>query len=74
MNLSFVQYSFAVANAITHGITDGITIADAIAIEIKRIGIAVDIIPTPRPAIIVVAGPVSDCLTIERTGDFPVAV
>ena len=35
---------------------------------------AVDIIPTPRPAIIVVAGPVSDCLTIDRTGDFPVAV
>ena len=45
-----------------------------IAIEISNIGIAVDIIPTPRPAIIVVAGPVSDCLTIERTGDFPVAV
>ena len=41
--------------------------------DINNIGIAVDIIPTPRPAIIVVAGPVSDCLTIERTGDFPVA-
>ena len=38
------------------------------------IGRAVEIIPTPKPEIIVVAGPVSDCLTIERTGLLPVAV
>ena len=38
------------------------------------IGNAVEIIPTPRPDIIVVAGPVSDCSTIDRTGFFPVAV
>ena len=31
-----------------------------IAAEINKIGSAVDIIPTPSPAIIVVAAPVSD--------------
>ena len=41
---------------------------------INKIGIAVDIIPTPKPAIIVVAAPVSDCFTIEFTGFVPVPV
>ena len=45
-----------------------------IAIQIRIIGTAVEIIPTPRPEIIVVAGPVSDCLTIDITGFLPVAV
>ena len=39
-----------------------------------KIGNAVDIIPTPSPAIIVVAEPVSDCSTIELTGFVPVPV
>ena len=41
---------------------------------INKIGTAVDIIPTPRPAIILVADPVSDCSTIEVTGFVPVPV
>ena len=45
-----------------------------IAAVINIIGIAVDIIPTPKPAIILVADPVSDCLTIEETGAVPVPV
>ena len=45
-----------------------------IADAINKIGIAVDIIPTPRPAIIFVADPVSDCSTIEVTGFVPVPV
>ena len=44
------------------------------AIHIKIIGTAVDIIPTPSPEIIVVAAPVSDCFTIDFTGALPVAV
>ena len=46
----------------------------SIAAHIKSIGMAVDIIPTPSPEIIVVAAPVSDCLTIDFTGLVPVAV
>ena len=42
--------------------------------EIKITGKAVDIIPTPRPAIIVVAEPVVDCFTIDSTGFLPVPV
>ena len=38
------------------------------------IGIAVDIIPTPKPEIIFVAEPVFDCSTIEVTGFVPVPV
>ena len=34
----------------------------------------VDIIPTPRPAIILVADPVSDWRTIAETGFVPVPV
>ena len=45
-----------------------------IADAINKIGTAVDIIPTPRPAIILVADPVSDCSTIEVTGFVPVPV
>ena len=44
------------------------------AAAIKRIGIAVDIIPTLNPAMIFVAGPVRDCLAIFFTGLVPVAV
>ena len=42
--------------------------------SINKIGIAVDIIPVPRPEIIFVAAPVSDCLTISLTGFVPVPV
>ena len=42
--------------------------APIILAAIIIIGIAVDCIPTTRPAIILVAGPVSDCLTIELVG------
>ena len=35
--------------------------------EIIIIGTAVDSIPTPRPAIMLVAGPVMDCLEIDTT-------
>ena len=38
------------------------------------IGMAVEIIPTPRPEIILVADPVSDCSTIDITGLVPVPV
>ena len=37
-------------------------------------GIAVDCIPTPSPAIMFVAGPVTDCLVIDSTGEVPVPV
>ncbi len=37
-------------------------------------GAAVDCIPTLRPEIIFVAGPVIDCLTIDFTGVVPVPV
>ena len=39
-----------------------------------NMGIAVDCIPTPSPAIIFVAGPVTDCFTMEFTGGVPVPV
>ena len=39
-----------------------------------RIGIAVDCIPTPKPAIILVAAPVTDWSVIDFTGDVPVPV
>ncbi len=45
-----------------------------IAAAINKIGIAVDIIPTPKPAMILVADPVSDCFTIDKTGLPPVPV
>jgi hypothetical protein len=38
------------------------------------IGTAVDSIPIPRPAIMLVAGPVIDCLVIDITGFVPVPV
>ena len=41
---------------------------------IIKIGPAVDCIPTPRPAMIFVAGPVNDCRAIERVGDVFVPV
>ena len=41
---------------------------------IKTMEMAVDIIPTPKPAIILVADPVSDWLTIDVTGLVPVPV
>ena len=44
------------------------------AAAINRIGMAVDIMPTPSPAIILVAAPVSDCFTIDKTGFPPVPV
>ena len=47
------------------GYTDDATI---IAAAISKIGIAVDIIPTPNPVIIFVADPVSDFFTIDNTG------
>ena len=42
--------------------------------EIIKIGKAVDCMPTPKPAIILVAAPVIDCLAIELTGLVPVPV
>ena len=48
--------------------------APIMATAIIKIGIAVDIIPTPKPAIMLVADPVTDCLTMERTGFVPVPV
>ena len=39
-----------------------------------NIGIAVDCIPTPKPAIIFVAEPVIDWSTIDCTGFVPVPV
>ena len=39
-----------------------------------KIGQRVDIIPTLKPAMILVAAPVEDCLTIESTGFLPIAV
>ena len=41
---------------------------------IINIGIAVDCIPTPKPAIIFVAGPVNDCRVIEVVGPVLVPV
>ena len=38
------------------------------------IGIEVDIMPTPSPEMMLVAEPVTDCLTIEITGLVPVPV
>ena len=48
--------------------------APIIAAAKISMGIAVDCIPTPKPAIIFVAGPVRDCLVIDNTGDVPVPV
>ena len=45
-----------------------------IAAAINKIGSAVDIIPTPKPAMILVAAPVSDCAIIAFTGLVPVPV
>ena len=45
-----------------------------IAVAITIMGSAVDIIPTPNPAIMFVAEPVSDCSTIDETGFVPVPV
>ena len=45
-----------------------------IAAAINKMGMAVLIIPTPKPAIIFVAAPVTDCFTIPVTGFVPVPV
>ena len=45
-----------------------------IAAAIIRVGIAVDCIPTPKPAIIFVAEPVIDCSATDFTGEVPVPV
>ena len=42
--------------------------APMIAAAMIKIGIAVDIMPTPRPEMMVVAGPVRVCSTIDFTG------
>ena len=39
-----------------------------------KTGTAVDCMPTPNPAIMLVAGPVRDCFVIDKTGDVPVPV
>ena len=41
---------------------------------IIKIGIAVDCIPTDKPAMMFVAGPVIDCSAIDLTGLVPVPV
>ena len=51
-----------------------IYIHEIILEEMINMGIAVDCIPTPKPAMIFVAGPVIDCFTIEFTGPVPVPV
>ena len=44
------------------------------AVAIIKVGIAVDCIPIPNPAIILVADPVIDWFATDLTGEVPVPV
>ena len=75
-----IQLSYAIGVAEPVNISININtfntskVSNQILEEIIKIGIAVDCIPTPSPAIIFVAAPVIDCLAIDCTGLVPVPV